>query len=472
MKKLSLYIAILLLNSSALFSQVAINTDGSAPEPSAVLDVSSSSKGLLIPRMTFTQLNAIQNPVEGLMVYCTNCNPDGTGVISIRHEGKWNVIDLDCNVPNSPSDGIHVPAVTQIIWKWNTVPIALGYKWNTVNDYSTAIDKGSATLATETGLSCWTSYTRYVWAYNECGPSAVQELTQISLPILFTPAPVPGAHSASLEQITWNWSPVTGASGYRWSTTNNCNTAIDLGSSTSKTETGLSCQTSYTRYVWAYNSCGYSVPIILTKSTINCWTCGNPFVIEHVAGNVAPVSKTVTYSTVSNVPGETSKCWITSNLGSTLQATASTDATEASAGWYWQYNHAQGYKHDGTVRTPNNTWLVDYTEYSDWIAANDPCNLELGAGWRIPTVAEWTNVDAAGSWTSYNSTYNSLLKIHAAGRLLNTDGSLYGRGSQGGYWTGAQASSSNGQVLYIMASGSSVSSYNKSMAFTLRCIRN
>ncbi|MCW3110959.1 MAG: hypothetical protein JWQ09_5465, partial [Segetibacter sp.] len=37
------------------FAQVAINTDGSAPHTSAMLEVKSNIKGLLIPRMTTTQ---------------------------------------------------------------------------------------------------------------------------------------------------------------------------------------------------------------------------------------------------------------------------------------------------------------------------------------------------------------------------------------------------------------------------------
>ena len=61
-----------------------------------------------------------------------------------------------------------------------------------------------------------------------------------------------------------------------------------------------------------------------------------------MAGTVAPVDKTVTYGTVTNIPGETSKCWITSNLGADHQATAVNDATEASAGWYWQFNRHTG----------------------------------------------------------------------------------------------------------------------------------
>lgn len=39
------------------------------PHPSAALDISDTARGILIPRMTMNQRNAIQNPAEGLMVY-------------------------------------------------------------------------------------------------------------------------------------------------------------------------------------------------------------------------------------------------------------------------------------------------------------------------------------------------------------------------------------------------------------------
>jgi len=46
MKKLSFFIALLLLFSSVLFAQMGINTDNSLPDPSAMLDVKSTSKGM------------------------------------------------------------------------------------------------------------------------------------------------------------------------------------------------------------------------------------------------------------------------------------------------------------------------------------------------------------------------------------------------------------------------------------------
>lgn len=55
-------------------AQVGINADGSAPNESAMLDITSSDKGILIPRMTTTEREAISNLATGLMVYDSNEN--------------------------------------------------------------------------------------------------------------------------------------------------------------------------------------------------------------------------------------------------------------------------------------------------------------------------------------------------------------------------------------------------------------
>ncbi|MBK7031090.1 MAG: hypothetical protein IPH45_18645 [Bacteroidales bacterium] len=51
------------------WSQVAINTDGSVPDNSAMLDVKSTTKGMLLPRMTSAERIAIVSPATGLSVY-------------------------------------------------------------------------------------------------------------------------------------------------------------------------------------------------------------------------------------------------------------------------------------------------------------------------------------------------------------------------------------------------------------------
>jgi hypothetical protein len=60
--------------ASAQQQGVAINTDGSAPHASAMLDVKSTSRGLLTPRMTYAQRTAIASPATGLIVYQTDNN--------------------------------------------------------------------------------------------------------------------------------------------------------------------------------------------------------------------------------------------------------------------------------------------------------------------------------------------------------------------------------------------------------------
>ncbi len=49
----------LLLTAATLSAQVSVNQDNATPDPSAMLDVKSSDKGLLIPRMSTAQRDAI-----------------------------------------------------------------------------------------------------------------------------------------------------------------------------------------------------------------------------------------------------------------------------------------------------------------------------------------------------------------------------------------------------------------------------
>ncbi len=68
--KTRLLILILFLGSISLSqAQVSINTEGNDPHESAMLDVSSTDKGLLIPSMNTADREAISNPANGLMVY-------------------------------------------------------------------------------------------------------------------------------------------------------------------------------------------------------------------------------------------------------------------------------------------------------------------------------------------------------------------------------------------------------------------
>ena len=53
---------------------VAINNTGSAPDASAILDLQSTNKGILAPRMTEAQKNGVVNPATGLLIFQTDAS--------------------------------------------------------------------------------------------------------------------------------------------------------------------------------------------------------------------------------------------------------------------------------------------------------------------------------------------------------------------------------------------------------------
>jgi hypothetical protein len=72
--------------SSATYRALSFQPSGGSvgigiaiPHSSALLDVSSTSKGLLIPRMTYAQRNAIVSPANGLLIYQTDGGVQGAG---------------------------------------------------------------------------------------------------------------------------------------------------------------------------------------------------------------------------------------------------------------------------------------------------------------------------------------------------------------------------------------------------------
>jgi hypothetical protein len=73
-KKFLIYLGLACIYFSTHAQSVAINTDGSTAHSSAMLDVSSTTKGFLPPRMDSTQRNAIVSPATGLTIYNTSIN--------------------------------------------------------------------------------------------------------------------------------------------------------------------------------------------------------------------------------------------------------------------------------------------------------------------------------------------------------------------------------------------------------------
>ena len=68
-------LVLLIISAVTANAQVGIGTN--TPATSAQLEVSSTSKGFLPPRMTVAQKSAITTPAQGLIIYCTDCGANG-----------------------------------------------------------------------------------------------------------------------------------------------------------------------------------------------------------------------------------------------------------------------------------------------------------------------------------------------------------------------------------------------------------
>jgi len=98
MKKLFFFCVMAVMTISS-FSQGSVGVGTTSPNTSAQLDISSTNKGLLIPRLTSTQRKAISNPASGLLVFDTDKQS-----LYMYNGGGWlqfAIVDRSTTVPAS-----------------------------------------------------------------------------------------------------------------------------------------------------------------------------------------------------------------------------------------------------------------------------------------------------------------------------------------------------------------------------------
>lgn len=88
MKKFNLLLIALVVSAVVSAQNVSISDDGAyTGEPSAMLDVKSTDKGMLIPRIDFNDRPI--SPATGLLIYVTTNGPEGDNVFYYYNGTEW-----------------------------------------------------------------------------------------------------------------------------------------------------------------------------------------------------------------------------------------------------------------------------------------------------------------------------------------------------------------------------------------------
>jgi len=505
MKNLITFLAafMFIINTSIAQNGAAINTSGAAADPSAILDISSTDAGILVPRMTVSQKNLIINPAVGLMIYQT----DGISGFWYYNGTEW-IQSLGAKGADGATGVTGATGANGILPpgdNFGNTPYWDGYQWivnssNIFND-GTSVGIGTTTPDQSSVLDLFsnskgliiprmTTIERDAIAQPVEGLQIINTTTKC-LEIFFSPkwqkvfcgcanpaAPTEGVHSANKTQIIWNWNSVIDAQGYKWNSVNDYATANDLGSSTSFSQQGLTCESSFLIYIWAYNNCGQSSVASLSYGTTPCFICGDDAIVFNYFGN------NVTYGTVV---GQNGTCWMDRNLGASAVATSYNHS--AAYGDLFQWGRlADGHQLRTSLTTtalsssdiPNHSDLITSSSSPNdwrspqndtlWLGAtgtNNPCP----ANWRLPSFTELDDERNQWSAQNYNGAFTSPLKLTAGGYRASGSGTFGGVNTMGRYWSYTIGTTGSFGLAFD-ASSTSMSNVGRGNARSVRCIKD
>ncbi len=268
-KSFLLLFTYLILALPAFAQNVGINSSGATPNASALLDLSSTSLGLLVPRMTTAQMNAIAAPATSLLIYntTTQCFEFYTGAI-------WTPLGCVCAGP-PPAPAIPTGTVTVcsgqagVTYTIAAVAGATSYTWTVPVGSAITSGQGTTAITVTFGSS---SGNVCVTASNSCGNSAASCLAVTVNSVPAAPGSIAGSLSPPINSVnnTYSVAPVAGATSYTWSI-NPAGATIASGQGTNiiNISFGPLIQT-YTICVFASNACGNSPSTCLQVTTNPC----------------------------------------------------------------------------------------------------------------------------------------------------------------------------------------------------------
>ncbi len=131
-------------------AQVGIGVSTAARNPSAQLEVTSTTKGFLPPRMTTTQRDAIVNPASGLVIFNTTTN-------SLEYKSSTVWVTLTTATPTVIPDAL--PTIQIGTQKWMT------------QNLNTSYYRNGDTIPYVTDSTVWVGLTTGAWCYYDNDPA-------------------------------------------------------------------------------------------------------------------------------------------------------------------------------------------------------------------------------------------------------------------------------------------------------------
>ena len=261
------FTVLMLLISTTAFCQLggmSISPTGTAPDPSAGLDINFSNKGMLMPRLTQTQRDSISNPAFGLLILnnTTNC-------VEMYGFGYWQSISCLCSgPPSTPSSitGNNNPGsgASNEIYSVGLVSGAGSYTWSVPSGAAIIAGQGTNSVTVNFGV---TPGNVSVTAHNSCGNSNASVFPVTINTIPGAPVAIMGSDTVCANSVSniYKVNPVAGATTYNWLLPSG---TVTNGQGTDSITVSFGA-TSGNMSVTSGNVCGTSTATILQMDILN-----------------------------------------------------------------------------------------------------------------------------------------------------------------------------------------------------------
>ncbi len=417
MKELNVLIFSLLLVGE-VSAQVGIGT--TTPHASAELDVTSTTKGFLPPRMTQAQRNAIASPAAGLIIWCTNCG--AAGEFQGYNGTTWTNL-----TGGTASAGIITGLTCGSATNSGTLTSGTA-----ASGVSSAVPYTGGNGATHTGQTVTSTGVTGLTATLSAGTFASGSG---SLTYTITGTPASGGTATFALNI----------GGQTCSLTRTVNSLFTCGTST---------------VTFTYNGGSVTYGTVLS-STGACWLDRNLGASQVAISSTDYLAYGDLFQWGRGADGHQLITWTNSTTGSAVNGTTSTLSTSDSPSNTLYIINSSSSPYDWRNPQNDNLW-------QGVSGTNNPCP----SGFRLPTQSEWSAELTALSISSSSSAYSSVLKLTVPGtRVGHSIGELSNAGSVGYYWS----SSINGTNSYwtnFTSSSAAAFSTLRARGFSVRCIKN